>query len=94
VVSFLVGEAGAEKNAPDKDHITPLHWAAGNGFVEVVKFLVGDAGADKQARTALGMTPLHWAARMGHIDVVRPNKLRIGLPRPRIPRKKRRHTKR
>ena len=42
----------------------PLHYAAGQGYTEVVSLLV-DSKADPNAKNALKYTPLHNAARKG-----------------------------
>ncbi len=61
---------GVEVDAGDLHGITPLFWASGGGFTEVVELLC-DHGADVNARQPrLGSTPLHWAAQAGRADVV------------------------
>jgi ankyrin repeat protein len=52
----------------DADGWTPLHWAADEGYVDVVELLI-TAGADVNARDNDGWTPLHVAAYKGHAAV-------------------------
>jgi ankyrin repeat protein len=63
-------EKGANPNAEDDAGLTPLHYAADLGYVEIVKLLL-ERGADPKAKDNKGSTPLHWAAFFGHVDVVR-----------------------
>jgi ankyrin repeat protein len=55
-------DAGADPNAADADGMTPLHFAAAQGSVDVVRLLL-DAGADPNAKSANGETPLYVAVR-------------------------------
>jgi ankyrin repeat protein len=51
------------------DHgFTPLHFAAGSGYIEVMKLLVAKK-AKVDARSYHGHTPLHWAAENGREEV-------------------------
>ncbi len=63
---------GANVNWQDEDNynLTPLHWAALNGSVEIARMLI-DAGADVNVQTNGGRTPLHWAARRGEVEIAR-----------------------
>jgi len=70
---------GIQVNALAANGSTPLHWAAGAGYVEAVTALLA-AGADPCAVTYVwrrqlfgkgsGQTPLHWAAESGHTGVI------------------------
>jgi ankyrin repeat protein len=62
---------GADVNAKtDPGAWTPLHWAAGNGHVDVVKvMLAGKAKVD--AKNSFGSTPLHRAVGANHEEVVK-----------------------
>lgn len=52
------------------DGITPLHWAALGGHVEVVRYLLRrKAHADVQTQDE-GCTPMMWASIEGHLRVV------------------------
>ena len=69
VVKLLL-EAGADKDAVDRDWMTPLHWAARIGDLESVKLLL-EAGANKNATNEYFVTALHYAAKFGHLEVVK-----------------------
>ena len=61
---------GADVNAAQGDGMTPLHWAALHGDVELSKMLLV-AGANVRATTRInGYTPLFLAAREGNAAVV------------------------
>jgi hypothetical protein len=62
--------AGANVNAKDAAHETPLHDAAVKGRTGVAKVLLA-AGADVNARDEDGYTPLHSAAIWGHLELAR-----------------------
>lgn len=49
---------------------TPLHWAASQGYVEMIKVLVGKS-YDLNAKDENGFTPLHYAAVSGQIEAVK-----------------------
>ena len=53
-------EAGANVNAPNVHHNTPLHLAAVRGYANVVAALL-EAGADVNRGDHSNFTPLHWA---------------------------------
>ncbi len=59
----------ADINAPDVEGMTPLHWAAHNGSVEMVRALLA-AGAKPNATNRYGVTPLHEAATLGNALMV------------------------
>ncbi|HUE87027.1 MAG TPA: ankyrin repeat domain-containing protein [Vicinamibacterales bacterium] len=61
---------GADVNAAQGDGMTPLHWAATHGDLELSKMLLV-AGANIRATTRInGYTPLFLAAREGNAGVV------------------------
>lgn len=62
--------AGADVNAADNHHETPLHSAAEQGGVKVAKVLL-EAGAEVDIRDDQGHTPLHSAASWGHVELAR-----------------------
>lgn len=61
---------GAEVNAKNQaiDLMTPLHYAAGNGHIEIAKLLLENE-ADVNAITDILWTPLHYAALNGSTDL-------------------------
>lgn len=60
---------GARAEARDGRGRTPLHYAAGAGYVELLQLFLS-RGVDVNARDNWGETPLHWAALGGRPDVV------------------------
>jgi ankyrin repeat protein len=63
-------KAGADPNAAQGDGLTPLHFAAQKGSLEMTRILLA-ARASVSAKTRLGdYTPLHLAAGGGHTAVV------------------------
>jgi ankyrin repeat protein len=60
IVRLLI-DRGAEVDAQDETHITPLHLAAFWGSVEAVRLLI-QHGADVTAQDGSSMTPLHSAS--------------------------------
>jgi ankyrin repeat protein len=59
-------------NAVDRKLSTALHWAAGNGHLEVVAFLLPLLSkGDVDRRNKQGRTALMHAAKNGHLPVVR-----------------------
>lgn len=57
------------KDYSETTSLTPLHFAAEGGHLEIVKYLVAH-GANMSAED-WGVTPLHMAAGSGHVDCVR-----------------------
>jgi ankyrin repeat protein len=66
----LLLEHAEDKNPADKVGRTPLHWAAGEGHLEIVKLLLEHA-KDKNPADNEDKTPLHWAARNGELETVK-----------------------
>ena len=50
--------------------VTPIHFAAATGMVDLVKFLLVESDDKVDCKTVLGLTPLHFAAVNGHLEVV------------------------
>jgi ankyrin repeat protein len=75
----LLLESGASVNKRASNGSTPLHWAAGNGNVEVAELLLSN-GADPTIQTFTwfrdvfgkhsGQTALHWASESGYVEIV------------------------
>jgi len=68
VAELLETEPGLAR-ASGISGMTPLHYAAMNGDVQLTELLLGK-GADTEARTEKGETALHLAAARGHTEVV------------------------
>ncbi|VDD88128.1 unnamed protein product [Enterobius vermicularis] len=49
--------------------MTALHWAAFNGYFDVVKYLV-EAGANVDAKNSKGETPLDIARKKAHTNII------------------------
>ena len=64
----LLIENGANPMARDRDGYTPLHWAALQGYPEVVARIAKHADCNVQSNS--GLTPLLQAAARGHAAVV------------------------
>ena len=47
--------------------MTPLHYAALDGYKEVAELLIAK-GADVNAKIIVGSTPLDWAVEEGHTE--------------------------
>ena len=70
IVSYLVQEAGADPNIPDREgYSTPLHYAASRGYLDVVKALTSTGAADPNALDKDCRTPLHDAIFYSFGDV-------------------------
>ena len=52
-----------------EDYLT-VHWAANNGYFDIVKYLV-DITEDKNPRDINGNRPLHYAAKKGHFNTMK-----------------------
>jgi hypothetical protein len=64
------GEDPSRYNPPGgHSHGTPLHHAAGGGFLEVVRLLVEHGARLNWKDTLWGATPVEWAAHEGKVEV-------------------------
>lgn len=73
-------DKGANIHLMDNFGLTPLHCAAGNGYVEMVKILL-EQGADIAARDLRGYTPLFSAADGSYKDRYKGNDDHIAVMR-------------
>ena len=55
---------------PDLDKITPLHYAALNGHLEIVKYFLDDLKVSPELCDGMDQTPLYYACQGGRFDVV------------------------
>ncbi|QOD37980.1 ankyrin repeat domain-containing protein [Candidatus Wolbachia massiliensis] len=62
-------DKGANANNKDNEGRTPLHYAAKQGYTEIVKILI-DKKANIDEKTNNGLTPLHYAAKYGYTEIV------------------------
>ena len=70
-VERLVQEPLCDVNCRDKEHNTPLHWAAVQGDVPILRLLLGRRDLDVNRQTKQkAFSPLHLAARHGHAEAV------------------------
>uniref|UniRef100_A0A672QT39 Zinc finger DHHC-type containing 13 n=1 Tax=Sinocyclocheilus grahami TaxID=75366 RepID=A0A672QT39_SINGR len=63
-------ESGYDVRQPDKENVTPLHWAAINNRADIVKYYISKGAVIDQLGGDLNSTPLHWAIRQGHLSMV------------------------
>jgi ankyrin repeat protein len=68
-VSSLLDQDPELVNSTDDSDCTPLHYAAGSGFLELSEFLL-ERGAKVNAQSYDHEAPLHWAALRRHDEVV------------------------
>ncbi len=61
---------GANKDSEDYRGWTALHYAAHNGFHDILILLIVSPGSKRTYRDRLGFTPLHAAIRSNHFDCV------------------------
>eukprot|EP01027_Heterolobosea_sp_BB2_P014661 GEZU01021028.1.p1 GENE.GEZU01021028.1~~GEZU01021028.1.p1 ORF type:complete len:215 (-),score=56.31 GEZU01021028.1:20-664(-) len=70
-VCKILKEKGGDVNIKEqRNQVTPLHWAAREGKLNVLEFLL-ENGADINFQDKDGYSALHYAALNGHTDVVR-----------------------
>ncbi|MDX2083460.1 MAG: ankyrin repeat domain-containing protein [Rickettsiales bacterium] len=76
VLSFIASNSKEIKhyvNLRDDDFLMPIHYAAKNGWVDVVKFLLAQ-GSENNPKSGSGdreWTPIHYAARSGHLEIIK-----------------------
>lgn len=69
IVKMLVSN-GADVNASGGSGMTPLHWAAYNGFTEISNILI-EKKASIEKKDKDNMTPLYLSAREGHKAMIK-----------------------
>jgi ankyrin repeat protein len=70
IVELLI-EKGVDPNITNNHSMTPLHYAAASGNIEMVTFLLAKgAHVNAKGTRAHDWTPLHSAALKGHFSVV------------------------
>jgi len=69
LVKFLLRECQVDPNFSDKDNMTPLRWAAFNGFKECLKELLMHGARDDVDQ--FGQNIVFYAAKNGHIDCLK-----------------------
>ncbi len=67
-IKTLVTQKNERINQPDENGMTPLHWAAANGHLDIARFLV-KKGANPNAKDKDGDVPLHVAAARAKYDI-------------------------
>ena len=67
-IADILINAGADVNIGENHDIVPLHWAAMNGYVNMVKFLL-EKGANIHSRDKHGRTALLWAISRSPISL-------------------------
>ncbi|MDR3343163.1 MAG: ankyrin repeat domain-containing protein [Treponema sp.] len=66
---FAPGVRSSNYNIRITDGITPLHFAASEGYTGFIAFLI-EKNADVNVKNSSGTTPLHEAARSGNIEAI------------------------
>jgi len=67
---LLLEREDVDPSRPDKDHRTPLWWAASRRHEGVVKFLLEQEDVDPNRPDKHGVTPLSSATEGGHGRIV------------------------
>jgi ankyrin repeat protein len=70
IFNFLTSDTTLNINAIDKHGVTPLHFAAKKGHLEIVRGCI-KLKANINQKTYDGFTPLHYGIYSGNIDVVK-----------------------
>ena len=58
------------------DRYYPLHYACGEGHLQLTEFLLKSAGANTSRKNMDGLSPLMCAVQQGHVPVVKVSLLR------------------
>ena len=70
-VAALLLRRSADVNATTSSGMSPLHWAARNGHVELVELLLQQKDIRKNLKDSNDQTPMLGAAENGFIDIVK-----------------------
>ena len=62
-------EKNEDKNPGFNSGITPLHYGAKHGHLDVCKYIMENIEEKNPRCSVSGLTPLHYAAYNGHLDV-------------------------
>ncbi|GLV36690.1 Ankyrin 2 [Carabus blaptoides fortunei] len=69
IASLLISH-GASVNIKDKEHMTPLHWAAHQKHCQVVRVLLQSENIILDEKNDLRQTALHCAAYSGSVEII------------------------
>lgn len=69
-LASLLLQQGSEWNHPDSSNNTPLHYAAGSGFIECIDLLIKH-GADVKAENIWKVNPITIAMLNNHLGAVK-----------------------
>ena len=59
------------KNIKDSNSMYLIHWAAQNGWTDMIELLVTTYHCDPNCTTSWGSTSLHWACLSNHLPAVK-----------------------
>lgn len=70
IVQILINQGISANLQPDRQGLTPLHYASAQGHLPIISLLI-EKGFNVTAQDVHGDTPAHWAAKHGHTDILR-----------------------
>jgi ankyrin repeat protein len=62
--------SGVDIEARTNDGRTALHYASGNGHLEMVQYLIDTCHVDREAKSNMGWTALHWAISYDRLEML------------------------